>query len=251
MAEIRYVAAFPTAANWLLVQTDKGARISLPYGLKVSFLGRTGNRDTFQILEGVNKGARASVAQKGPNDSYLTPAIQQLPPAEVRFDSKSQRLTFGGRGPVNAFSGMGSGVEAGRETRYTPVPPGMYELAIPAYPSAQTRVQYGQWTRFHQTWFRIGLNTSGSRFLHAGEISDGCVTIRQFLYDGQPGTPLPSGFDDLAGAAHSSNRGLIGLPLPAKPVSTISFDDIYNYLILRRLNDQAVGRLYVTNNGAL
>lgn len=72
------------------------------------------------------------------------------------------------------------------------------------------------------------MNTTGSRFLHAGEISDGCVTLRQFVYDGALGSTVPKRFEDLPRAAGDDNRGLIGLPLPPKPVSAISYTDVYN-----------------------
>ncbi len=247
----RYVDKVPGTADWLTVQLENGQRVSLPYGLKVEFAGRKDSRDYFTILEGVNKGGRASVAQKGTDQSYLVTGVHHLPPGLIRFDSKTQHIYFGDRGPYNAFSGTGTGVEQGRSVNYTPVPPGTYLLAIPAYPSAQTRPQYGTWTKFYRTWFRIGLSHSGSRFLHTGEISDGCVTVRPFLYDGNPRTPVPDGFSDLASAAQSRSKGLIGLPLPPKPAPTVSFDEVYDYLILRRLGDQAVGKLIVTNDGRL
>lgn len=250
MANIRFVSAIASTGNWLRVRLEDNTEVSLPYGLAVDVTGRTGGREQFTILEGVNKGKRASVVQKA-GGSYLVTGLRHLPAAIIRFDSKSQRLTFGGRGPINAFSGSGTGVENGRPVRYTPVPPGVYDLAIPAYPSAQTRAAYGEWTAYHKTWFRIGLDTRGSRFLHAGEISDGCVTLRQFLYDGRPGANLGPSFADLPDIAQTSNRGLIGLPLPPRPVAAISYTDVYHYLILRRLNDQAVGRLHVTNTGIL
>jgi hypothetical protein len=250
MSDIRYVDEVPSTANWLTVTLDGGKQVSLPYGLQVEFLDRKNNRDNFRILEGVNKGLLASVIAKGADASYLVSSIRHLPPGAVYFDSKSQRLKFGTRGPVNAFSGSGTGNENGRPVTYTPVPKGVYDLAIPAFPSAQTRSQYGVWTKYHKTWFRIGTNLSGSRFLHAGQISDGCVTVRQFLYDGRQGVAMPSGFADLPHVAGSSNQGLIGLPLASAPAPVISFDEIYRYLILRRLNDQAVGKLYVTDTGA-
>ena len=251
MADTRYVAAFPATGNWLLVQLDGGERVSLPYGLMVDYLGAASGRETFTILEGVHKGKGASVKQKSATESYLTAALHHLPAGTIRFDVKSQRLKFDNPGPFNAFSGAGPGVENGRSVTYTPVPAGSYPLAIPAYPSAQTRAEYGQWTKFHQSWFRIGLDLGGSRFLHAGEISDGCVTVRQFIYDGKPASQPPAGFGDLPGVVGRPSQGLIGLPLATNPAPPISFDEIYNYLILRRLSDQAVGTLVVTADGSL
>jgi len=124
------------------------------------------------------------------------------------------------------------------------VPPGSHLLAIPAYPSAQTRPAYSTWTKYHNLWFRIGTSLTGSRFLHPGAISDGCVTVRQFVYDPASNSPPPE-FSDLVRGA-STAPGLLGLPLPAQRAPTISWDEIVEALILSRLDDQAVGRLMVT-----
>ena len=75
---------------------------------------------------------------------------------------------------------------------------------------------------------------NGSRFLHPGAISDGCVTVRQFVYDPASGNPPPAGFGDLVQGA---KPGLIGLPLPAKRAPTVGWDDIVDILILARRND--------------
>lgn len=207
----------------------------------MSFLGRAKQRDSFAILEGVHKGQRASVSQKSETTSFLSKTIKHLPAGRVEFDLRTQTLKYGNLGPFNAFSG--GGVRG-----FTPVPVGNYDLAIPAFPTAQTRAAYGRWTRFHRTWFRIGTNLNGSRFLHPGQISDGCVTIRQFIYTGKPGSTLPDGFGDLATAAATSDRALIGLPVPERAAPILGYDDIYRYLILRRASNQSVGKLIVTNS---
>ena len=246
-ADIQYIDEVPGNRNWLEVRLDTNERVSVHYGIKVEFLGRVAGRDTFNILEGTHEGKKASVSQKSASTSYLTKAIQHEPGGQVLFDLKSQQLKFGGSGPFNAFSGSG---RANGEL-YTPVPVGRHELAIPAYPSGQTRVAYDTWTRFHKTWFRIGLSPTGSRFLHPGQISDGCVTVRQFLYDGKVGSTVPSGFEDLPRVVGTPAQGLIGLPVPAHSVDVVSYDKLYRYLILRRASTQSVGTIVVTDNGRL
>lgn len=71
------------------------------------------------------------------------------------------------------------------------------------------------------------------------------ITVRQFIYDPRSGKKPPAGFEDLPKLGKDA-PGLIGLPLPAKPASTISWDRIVDSLILCRVNDQAVGQLVVT-----
>jgi hypothetical protein len=232
---IRYIDK--SSDYWLRVQLDPGPIISVPYGLKVDLIETKANRDHFQILEGNYKGKKASVQLRG-TGSYLTDKIKHVAGVLVQFDTKSQALTVGGRGPYNAFSGGG-------HRGFTPVAPGSYELAIPAYPSAQTRPAYSTWTVYHNLWFRIGIDVNGSRFLHPGAISDGCVTVRQFVYDPASGAAPPAGFGDLVAGA-TTEPGLIGLPLPAKRAPTVGWDEVVNALILARRNDQAVGQLVVT-----
>ena len=209
---------------------------SVPYGLKIARTGAKNGREFFSILEGVHKGKTASIGGAGAA-AYFTTGIYHRQPVSVRFDLKSQSLRLPGIGPVNAFSGGGHG-------GFTPVPRGVYQLAIPAYPSAQTRAAYSKWCKHHNLWFRIGTSTTGSRFLHPGAISDGCVTVRQFLYDPTKGKP-PAGFGDLEQGSITS-PGLIGLPLPPSPAPCIGWDTIVDALILARYNDQAVGTLTVT-----
>jgi hypothetical protein len=221
---------------WLRVKLTDGSIASLPYGLKVKRLEVKDGREHFEILEGVNKGKKASV-QLRIGGSYLTTKLSHSRAATVQFDRKNQTLSFQGRGSYNAFSGGG---HAG----YTQIAPGSYELAIPAYPSAQTRAAYHIYTSYHNSWFRIGTSTTGSRFLHAGMISEGCVTVRQFIYDPNGHVAPPPGFADLPQLAKTA-PGLLGLPFPAKSVSAVGWDVVYDALILCRKNDQAIGTLVV------
>lgn len=231
---------------WLNVQLQGGPVVAVPYGLKIDRTGQAINpttkkpdgREHFKILEGVNKGKLASISATGPAaEKYFDATIRHGGGVTVTFDRAKQSLMFAGRGPANAFSGGG-------HMGFTAVSTGSYSLAIPAFPSKQTRSAYNTWCKHHNLWFRIGVSLSGSRFLHPGAISEGCVTVRQFLYDPALGTP-PGGFADLAGLATSA-PGLIGLPLPKTRVACVGWDAIVETLILSRLNDQAVGTLVVT-----
>jgi len=232
---IYYVGQVPPE-NWLLVKPASGANISVPYGLKLKSIELRNGRRYFEILEGVHIGKVVSITASGAQ-SYLTTELRHQPGGPVVFDLAKQTILFGGQGPYNAFSGGGS-------MGFTPVSRGQFKLAIPAFPTAQTRPQYSTWTRYHRSWFRIGIDVSGSRFLHPGAISEGCVTVRQFIYDPGSSTPPPQGFGDLPDLA-ANHPGLIGLPLPATRAATISWDRIYDYLILRRLDEQSVGTLTV------
>jgi hypothetical protein len=232
MAGERFVAKVPRD-NWLLVQLDGGLRQSLPYGLKVSVSREQGGRTYFQILEGVHKGKNASVSQ-GP---YITTNLAHQPPGQIKFDRTKQQLWYGSSGPFSAFSGAFD--------HFTQVSPGSYDLQIPDAPHSATRAAYYRYTNYHKTWFRIGLSLAGSRYLHVGEISEGCVTVRAFVADVRAGGGQPQGFDDLPGLSQSS-PGAIGMPYPRDMAPLAKWDSLYDYLILRRASDQSVGKLTVT-----
>jgi hypothetical protein len=254
LVETRYVRE--TADNWLRVRIEEGGDtrgrpsyigpaptpgrdISLPYGLKISLIETPGRRDVFEILEGVNIGARASVSHDARGQSYLTTAISHRPAGTATFKRDAQQLYFGGMGPYNAFTG-GEFTLGGHH--FTPVPLGTYKLAIPAFPSEQTRSEYGQWATYHKSWFRLGLDVSNDRFLHTGTISEGCVTVRPFVFDPSAGQQPPRGFTDLPRLPPQA----IGVPLSRTRAPVISWDDIYNYFILARAGDnQSVGTLTV------
>ena len=231
---IRYVSRAGTD-GWLIVTLENGKRESLPHCLKVRVYQQSDDREHFVILEGALKGTKASVRRKGAGDSYLISGIVHRPAGVVRFDRTRQMLWYGGLGPFNAFSGNSPG--------HTAVPTGHYKLQIPFAPSAETRPQYYAYTDFHKTWFRLGLNPIGDRFLHVGEISHGCVTVRAFVP--KINMPQPSGFNDLPAIASSVHRGAIGFPLPSIVAPVVSWKDIYHYLIAARAYDQSVGTLTV------
>jgi hypothetical protein len=230
MANERFVAKVPRD-NWLLVQLDTGARQSLPYGLKVRVQREQGGRTYFVILEGVHKGKNASVSQ-GP---YLTTNVAHQPLGQIRFDRAKQQLWYGTSGPFSAFSGAFG--------HFTQVSAGTYDLQIPDAPHSATRAAYYRYTNYHKTWFRIGLSLAGSRYLHVGEISEGCVTVRAFAPDVH--AAQPQGFEDLPNLAQSS-PGAIGMPYPSHTAPIANWDSLYEYLILRRASDQSVGKLTVT-----
>jgi hypothetical protein len=221
--------------GWLTVRLESGGEISLPQFLKVGVYDEKGGREYFEILEGAYKGRKASVKRKTASESYLITGITQLPGGSVRFDRAKQALWYGGKGPYSAFSGAFTYQGAS----FTQVPPGSYPLQVPDAPHSATRPAYYSYADYHKTWFRLGLSLTGSRFLHVGEISEGCVTVRAFVFD--PAKPAVPGFEDLP----KLPAGAIGRPYPAATIPLGDWDDLYSYLIIRRANDQSVGTLVV------
>ncbi len=242
-SETRFVGR--TSDDWLAVQLDRFGRQSLPYGMKVQWEGMKGNREYFTLLEGTYKGEKGNIKSKGASTSWFVTNLRHQPPGFIRFNRKQQAIWIGGQGPYNAFSGAFTHPTDGKT--YTQVPAGTYPLCIPDYPHSATRAAYSQWATYHKSWFLIdncpGNYERASRYLHTGEISEGCVTVRAFIVDPK-GAPKP-GFEDLTSAWMPKAPGGIGLPYPIGQAPVIGWDQVYNYLILCRANDKHVGKITI------
>lgn len=160
--------------GWLRVKLNDGFTWPLPEFLKV-LVTKSEDREEFQILEGRFKGKKASVKKKGWrwdqwdwDMSFFEDDVRQGHPhrgaAEMTFYTKSEKLKIIGLGEFNAFT-QGN----------NPPPTGRHDIEIPYEPHSLGGSYTGQ-ARYAKTWFRIG--HSGDRFLHCGQGSLGCITVR-------------------------------------------------------------------------
>jgi hypothetical protein len=242
-AEIRSVGKVGKD-QWLEVVLERFGRQSLPYGLKVLLETAKGGRQYFTVLEGVYKGEKGSVHSAGVGNRWFENGLTYLPGGMIRFNLALQALWVGRQGPYSAFSGAFTHPTNGR--KYTAVAPGKYQLCIPDAPHSATRREYYKWARFHKSWFLIDNypgDQTDSRYFHSGEISEGCVTVRAYVVDPRNPTAEP-GFTDMQQWLTNAPGG-IGMPYPKVQNSIVGWDLVYNYLILRRSDDQHVGTLTV------
>ncbi|OAD19244.1 hypothetical protein THIOM_005136 [Candidatus Thiomargarita nelsonii] len=163
--------------GWLIVRHKNGSTYPpLPKYLKVDLFrpkgGREKGRDYFRILEGRYKGKIASVRRNG-TQSYLGSAIHKGP-AKIHFDIAKKQLWFGEKSYWIFWSQPEVTAETFTEPR-NPIPKGTYDIEIP-YENHSLGGRYLGKSLFATTWFRIG--HSGDRFLHPGNISAGCVTVK-------------------------------------------------------------------------
>ena len=238
--------------GWISIKPegkDKGKKNQrVTFGLKVLWKGMDQGREYFTVLEGDLKGLEASVLALSSSTSIsrFSKTLKHLPAGHVRFDVKKQAIWIGDKGPFNAFSG--GGFTGSNGVKYTSIPPGKYFLCIPDYDHVTPNRgrPYDRWSTCFLTWFRttaIGNDGTYSRYLHAGELSDGCVTVRAFVYDSKHPDP---DFSDLP-EKEKTIPGFMGLPYSKEILPTIGWDEIYDYLILRRLapNGKYVGTIEV------
>jgi hypothetical protein len=106
-------------------------------------------------------GRSASVTQSG--GPFLTASAPRSAAGRCRFEIGSGHFYYGTTGPIAATTMAAN-----------PPPLGTHDLEIPyeVHPGGQG---YAAQSRYATTWFRVG--HSGDRFLHAGRISAGCITI--------------------------------------------------------------------------
>ncbi len=64
--------------------------------------------------------------------------------------------------------------------KFTPLPPGLYRILVPEYPHDKDMTNFYRKIqsdlRNDQVWFPIEYGDN-SRFIHVGNISEGCVTV--------------------------------------------------------------------------
>lgn len=154
--------------GWLKIKSEDSRAYPnvIPFGLRVTIMSNDGAREFFTIEEGQLRGNKASVALKADGRSFLQEDNPQTGAVTLRFSKRDEILTIDGR-----------------EERYwavtdprNPIPSGIHDLELP-YELHRYGAGYRQQAAFARTWFRVG--HSGDRFLHAGSVSLGCVTVRQ------------------------------------------------------------------------
>lgn len=157
--------------GWLKVKLDLGRVISLPEYIKVNFLGRISNRDNFEILEGVHKGKKASVSERGAEISWLGSPMPIYKSAVSLTFKISTSLLETPIGDVQAITDS-----------INPIPPGIYPIQLPDFPHNLGEPYLDQATKA-LTWFYLGTGNAvqgkNDRYLHTGLGSEGCVTVKE------------------------------------------------------------------------
>ncbi len=165
----RFVAN-TSSRGWLTIKHEDGLTQPnvIPYALKVKLDQVKDSREYFTILEGPLAGHKASVKLADDGKSYLSPEILHTSASFLTYSKKNQTLTLDINGAKTDYL-----ITMNDEK---PIPNGKYDLEIPYEPHHRHGEPYESFSLFAKTWFRIG--HTGDRYLHLGEFSDGCVTVR-------------------------------------------------------------------------
>lgn len=190
---ICYVNKVDTDSGWLLVGWNgvpRGDWKSLFKYCKVMLIGSKNGRTYFKVLEGESSGKIAYLSDANV-DVYLGKVAPEQKSIEIivtygKYDedwhSKSRDTKF----PQQLASGALDEIrfEAAMNTswdgNFSPIPAGTYTILLPDFPhssryTSQYKIEYPELSQ-HQVWFPISYGNN-SRYIHVGNVSEGCTTI--------------------------------------------------------------------------
>lgn len=180
--------------GWLQARAEgSGERLSLSKYTRLTNVQTRGGRIYFKAAEGVHQGRTLSLAQANAQE-YLgnrapTAKATQLTVtygkyesgwySEARGDKLDQQLATLEIDAVVAAVTMNSVWGTG----FTPLPPGQYKVLLPDVPHGANMTRPYRRVEpalvFDQVWFPIQ-HGDNSRYVHIGNLSDGCVTVMDF-----------------------------------------------------------------------
>jgi hypothetical protein len=187
-----YVNKVPVS-GWLNVKLKSGQHVSLLKYTKVQVLETKNGSTWFTILDGAQKGkivglseanAKEYLGRKAPLQHGANVVIKYQKVETLKSIAKRAMLTQqtaslsvdGIQALVTLNTDLGSAYNM-----YTPIPPGLYKIRVPDYPhdknmTAFYRERVEPSLKNDQVWFPI-VYGNNSRFIHVGNVSEGCVTV--------------------------------------------------------------------------
>ena len=153
--------------GWVVTVPERGAEdISLPYHLKVALEKSEDKRQYFTVREGVLQGVRASVKIESDGTSHLLVENPHTEPAHLTYSLS--------RGTLRLNRKVYKVLNFPRDPE--PWKNGLYDIEIPDAPHPGGNI-YTSRARLAKVWFRIG--HGGERYLHAGSVTLGCITLTE------------------------------------------------------------------------
>ena len=149
-----------------------------------------GDRTTFTVVDGPQAGKRMSVTTSNANH-YLGTRAPARSPAQIevtygayvpQWHSVARSQDFDQQMATLKVDGISVHVTMNTNWggSYYPLPPGEYDVLVPDGPHNANMTHYYRNTYkdliYDQVWFPIKYKDN-SRFVHVGNVSDGCVTV--------------------------------------------------------------------------
>jgi len=190
-ASVQYVNLVGTD-GWLQAQDDATMqRIALPKYTKVLVSPPHLGRVKFRVQEGAHLGRTLSLSEANAR-MYLgsKSSVQQPARMMVTYGRYVERWISEARGgqPIDqqmatvAINGLTVAVTMNSVWNglFTPLEPGEYKVLLPDVPHRGNMTRFYRDTeprlQFDQVWFPIQ-HGDNSRYVHVGNVSDGCVTV--------------------------------------------------------------------------
>jgi hypothetical protein len=177
--------------GWLLARLDTSKlRVPLAKYTQVELIESRLARTSFKVIDGAAHGKVLSLSDANARE-YLGSRPPVLSPAEVTvtygkyvedWASVARGQTF--KQQMATLDVAGISVQVSMNTvwdgKFTPLPAGDYKVLLPDAPHNQNMTRYYRDTepslQFDQVWFPIDYGDK-SRYVHVGNVSEGCVTV--------------------------------------------------------------------------
>lgn len=151
--------------GWTKVKPEDGKKpFSLPVHTKVVLSHHDDNREYFIVMEGPERGRKASVEFQEDRSSFLGNKNEHREPATLVYSISKKTLRLGRQ------------IYAAVDYPDEPWTPGVYDVEMSDYPHPGGR-HYLDRAPHALTWFRVGHD--GARYIHTGGRSAGCITLTE------------------------------------------------------------------------
>jgi hypothetical protein len=178
--------------GWLQAQVENAQqRVALPKYTQVSIVDTRHGRVVLRVEDGHQKGKIVSLSEAHAREFLGSkPPVNRLANATVTYGKYVQHWISVARGgqaidqqmatlTIDALSVQVT-MNSVWDGRFTPIPPGEYKVLLPDAPHNANMTRFYRLTeprlRFDQVWFPIQLGDN-SRFIHVGNVSEGCTTV--------------------------------------------------------------------------
>ncbi len=188
---IRYVNKVDTDSGWVQAKQGNSVEtVSLHKYTKIMLLGTKDGRTYFKVLEGTQSGKTLHMKQENA-DEYLGKIAPKLEAATLivnygKFDrnwpSKARNIEFEQQLATGTAGGLKLDLTMNSiwNDVFFPLPPGEYLIRLPDTPHRKDMTAFYKNVEpslsHHQVWFPIAFG-DGSRYVHVGNVSDGCATV--------------------------------------------------------------------------
>lgn len=177
--------------GWMQARAGSSRMVSLAKYTKVTMLDSTGGRSSFKVMDGPSKGQTLSLADRHVAEYLGSKAPIQSPAViVVTYGKYTEGWVSVARGGQKLDQQMAT-LQVDRISaqvtmnsvwngRFSPLPPGEYTVLVPDAPHQGNMTRFYRnvepGLRYDQVWFPIKAGDN-SRYVHVGNLSDGCTTV--------------------------------------------------------------------------